>query len=175
MDKEDHEAALLKSYQEAVSLNGRKNPNSLSKTEQVLSTLGITLVLIGISALLFYKGTFLFGSLLSMFTYGYFVYGCFITQPEVVTPYAYRSGSSWNAAQSVQATIVKQQNRQRRISQSKGAASSQSFQSLSDDYEAEGAEINNIFDSSDPTVNPSNGLPMIGSVDIEGNPMGCGD
>tara|TARA_R110001606_G_scaffold384449_1_gene547368 strand:+ start:743 stop:1228 length:486 start_codon:yes stop_codon:yes gene_type:complete len=133
MYKEDHEAALLKSYQEAVSLNGRKNPNSLCKTEQVLSTLGITLVLIGISALLFYKGTFLFGSLLSMFTYGYFVYGCFIAQPEVVTPYAYRSGSSWNAAQTVEATIVKQQNRQCRISQSKRtrcAASSQFYQMI---------------------------------------------
>lgn len=121
MDKEDHEAALLKSYQEAVNLNGRKNPNSLSKTEQVLSTLGITLVLTGISALLFYKGTFLFGSLLSMFTYGYFVYGCFIAQPEVVTPYAYRSGSSWNATKMQHASSVKQRQPREKINQVKRA------------------------------------------------------
>ena len=119
MDKEDHEAALLKSYQEAVSLNGRKNPNSLSKTEQVLSTLGITLVLTGISALLFYKGTFFFGSLLSMFTYGYFVYGCFIAQSEVVTPYAYRSGSSWNAAKMQHASSVKRRQPREKINQVK--------------------------------------------------------
>lgn len=25
----------------------------------------------------------------------------------------------------------------------------------------------------DPGINPANGLPMIGAVDIEGNPFGC--
>ena len=121
MNKGNHEAALLRSYQQAISLNGRKNPNSLSYTEQVLTTHGVTLVLIGISALLFYKGTFFFGSLLSMLTYGYFVYGCFIAQPEVVMPYAYRSGSSWNAAKMQHASSVKQHQPREKINQVKRA------------------------------------------------------
>lgn len=43
----------------------------------------------------------------------------------------------------------------------------------SDDYFSSDDHVSHSFSLCEPSINPANGLPMVGSVDIHGNPYGC--
>lgn len=155
----------------------KNQPDTSSWFEHVLCVLAKIFLLITVSTILFYKGAILYGFLFALFAYGYFFYGIFVDTPSAIIPYPYYGGEAWYAAESRRVLNEKQARRaQNRRSKSRSSipvvaiAEQQSDFSDYDDF----IDFDNMNSQSEyVSVNPSTLLPMIGIIDVCGNPYGC--
>lgn len=153
--------------------------------EHVLIELTKTFLLICISIFLFFHGTLLYGFLVGIFAYFYVFYGLFVKVPEEAKPYPYVSGNAWYEQEQ------RSFENDRRIKIEKIKLSKQRLYQMTTISQSSLNSINADNDDNDDNdnvetqrtnssnagtkMNPGTGLPMLGCVDVAGNPYGSFD
>ncbi|PKH00888.1 hypothetical protein [Paraglaciecola sp. MB-3u-78] len=157
------------------NLHKKIQANKPSRFEHIAAVILKIIILASVTAMFFINSNFIFGTLFAIFTYKYSFYGLFIKQPAESKPYPYVGGSAWNASKSASIQIEKQKRRSKNISTSyrfgnpaNSTVQVSSFNNEESDFSITGISYTNIGTS----INPANGLPMVGVVDVDGNPYG---
>ncbi|MEP7706538.1 hypothetical protein [Paraglaciecola sp. 25GB23A] len=144
--------------------------------EHVLIELTKTFILAGISTFLLINGALLYGFLVGIFAYFYVFYGLFVKVPEEAKTYPYVGGNAWyEQGQRSFENDRRIKIEKIKLSRQRSLSSRSNVKSLSIEYTGYannqgGLDLDN--DDEDWGVNPATGLPMIGCIDVAGNPFG---
>jgi hypothetical protein len=157
------------------NLHNKIQANKPSRFEHIAAAIFKIFLLASVSTIFFKNDNFAFGSLFAVLAYGYTFYGLFIKQPQKVEPYPYVGGTAWKVAETARVKREKQQSRTKNRNCNPHLAcntysSSQTSNFNNNDHNF--SQSNNYSQIDDIGVNPANGYPTMGAIDVAGNPYG---